>query len=521
MTDTVQKTGDRRQQTGGRHTPSLLDVLLAPPASYFTLGGIVLAYYAIMNVLYFRQNGWLATHGSDIWYFLAVARGLQSISPLDITYWIVKPLAGAQPEQGFTILMCVAVYLHLLSSLLVYHFLGKLLRLDPLLRFVAALLFSTLPQNIVLSTASFTHFTVAQPLIILAFGLLFPWCSASASKPSVWGIICLAESMVIGPEGWFLAACLAIVAVSKRWDAAPLLQKMRCPPAVAVVVLCLAFALAFPMLYRIWGEFSLRFRGIDLIWQKQIRSGDLLPLGRNVVTIFAFIHCAWISTAIYALWKRRYLAAFFSLFFLTLAAVMLRGFYALELAGFASLMFLIGKGDLPRPWPTRILGGMTVWMLLLGLVPPKTSYVPPHFARVAQTIQEQAKPEMLIACSPTYGFFFQGWTGMRTTDDLHKPPGAWARLAVMRPLEAERAMKEQGIGFLIFTNYDYKPGSGGDWLSGGLDRTLQPLSDQDYRMSLIVRALTLEAPLVRPLRLISDQTDKVTGHRTLCLTPSS
>jgi hypothetical protein len=474
-----------------------------------------------MNVLYFKQNGWLATHGSDIWYFLAVARGLQSISPLDITYWIVRPLAGAAPEQGFTILMCVAAYLHLLSSLLVYHFLGKLLRLDPGLRFLAALLFATLPQNIVLSTASFTHFTVAQPLIILAFGLLFPWCLAPAKKPGLWGIVCLTEAMIIGPEGWFLAASLAIIAVSKRYDAAPLLKKFRCPPAAAVILICGTFALLFPLLYQLWGYCSLQFRGIDLAWQKQIRSGDLLPLGRNVLTIFAFIHCAWLGMAVYALWKRRFLAAFFILFFMTLATVMLRGFYALELAGFASMMYLITRPEFPRPWPSRLLGAMAVWMLLLGLVPPKTSYVPPHFARVAKTIQSQAKPGTLIACSPTYGFFFQGWTGLRTTDDLHKAPGLWAQLAVMRPLEANRAMKEEGIGFLVFTNYDYKPGKGGDWLSGGLDKTLQPLSDQDYRMSLIVRALTLQPPMVRPLQLISDETDAVTLHRTLCLTPSS
>ena len=487
---------------------------------WFLFGGVVLAYYGIMNFLYFKQNGWLATHGPDIWFFLAVAQKLQSLSPLDITYWIVKPFAGANVEQGFTGLIAVAVYLHILSTILVYHYLGKFFQLDPRFRFVAAFLFATLPQNIALSTASFVHFTVAQPLLIVAFGRLLPWCLKKTPKPDFWGCLCLVETMIIGPEGWFLAFSLAVISLSRRVDITPLLRKMRCPPAAAVIVGCVAFAILFPLLYHLWNFFSIRFRGIDLLWQKDIRSGDLLPLGWNVLTIFAFFHTAWIATAVYALWKRCYLPAFFILFFMTLATYMVRGFYSLELAGFASLVFLVSRAEFPKQWRLALLGGLAVWMMLLGLVPQKTSYLPPHLIRVARAILAQPKQMGIIACSPSYGFFFQAWTGRRTTDDLHKPPGTWARLAAMRPMETNRAMKEEKIAFIVLTSWDFSPGVGGNWLSGGLDKTLQPLNDEDYRLSLVVRALTLNPPIVRPLRLISDETDRASGQRALCLSPS-
>jgi hypothetical protein len=491
------------------------------PGAWLLLGGAVLAYYAVMNVLYFKQNGWLATHGSDIWYFLAVAQKLQPLSMLDVTSWIVRPFAGLNPEQGFIGLICVAVALHLISALLVYHYLGRLVKLEPATRLLATLLFATLPQNIVLSTASFVHFTVAQPFLILAFGQLLPWCLKKDRKPDVWGILCLAEAMIIGPEGTFLAFSLAVLALAKRWDPTPMLRTIRCPPAVAVVALCVAFALVFPLIYHLWNLFSIRFRGIDLVWQKDIRSGDLLPLGWNVLTIFGFFHLAWIATAGYALWKRHYLTAFFILFFVVMAIQMVRGFYSLELAGFVALAFLISQSEFPKVWRLRLLGGLIAWMLLLGLVPQKTSYMPPHLVRTARAIRASAKPGDIIACSPTYGFFFQAWTGLNTTDDLHKPPGTWARLAAERPMEADRVMKKQHIQYLVLTNYDFRPAQGGDWLSGGLNKTLQPLSDEDYRMSVVVRAFSMTPPMVKPLRLINDETDRVTKQRALCLTPSA
>lgn len=496
-----------------RQAPSL--------GAWLLLVGAVLAYYAVMNVLYFKQNGWLATHGSDIWFFLAVAQKLQPLSILDVTSWIVRPFAGLDPERGFIGLICVAVVLHLASTLLVYHYLGRLLKLEPATRLLAALLFATLPQNIVLSTASFVHFTVAQPFLILAFGRLLPWCLKQSPRPDLWGALCLAEAMIIGPEGTFLAFCLAVLATWKRTNARPLLEKLRCPPAAAAIIACIVFLLLFPLLYHLWNLFSIRFRGIDLIWQKDIRSGDLLPLGWNVLTIFAFFHVAWIATAAYALWKRHILTAFFILFFVAMAIRMVRGFYSLELAGFAGLAFLISLPEFPREWRLRLLGGLIGWMLLLGLVPQKTSYMPPHLVRTAKAIRAGAKPGDIVACSPTYGFFFQAWTGLATSDDLHKPPGTWARLAAERPMEANRAMKEERIQYLVLTNYDFRPANGGDWLSGGLDKTLQPLNDEDYRMSVVVRAFGMNPPIVKPLRLISDESDRVTGQRALCLTPSS
>jgi hypothetical protein len=87
-------------------------------------------------------------------------------------------------------------------------------------------------------------------------------------------------------------------------------------------------------------------------------------------------------------------------------------------------------------------------------------------------------------------------------------------------MEAQRAMRDEKILFLVLTNYDFRSVAGGAMLSGGLQNTLQPLTDEDYRMSLVVRALDLSPPMVKPMGIIADETDPATRERALCLTPS-
>ncbi len=520
-TDSLQNSEPRTQNPAENRGPPQATGGERSWMPWILLVAAILAYYGVMNILYFRQNGWLATHGSDIWFFLSFARGLQALSPFDLTYWIVRPIGMLAPEQGFATLIGVSIYLHTISSLLVYHYLGRILHLEANPRFLAAFLFAALPQNTLLSTASFTHFTVAQPLLIIAFARLLPWCLKQTRTPDVWGLVCLLETAVIGPEGWFLLFGLASIAASKRVDFKSKLKALKCPPAAAIFIACAILVVFFPLFYRIWNFFSLHVRGIDLLWQKDIRTGDLFPLGWKALTMFAGFHLVWLATAAYALWKRRFLPAFLILFFMTLNALVFRAFYILELAGFASLMFLISREDFRIGLHPRILlGTLAAWMLLFGLIPQKFAYLPPHLARVAKAILVRPKSQGMIACSPAYGFFFQAWTGRQTTDDLHKPPGTWSRLAAMRPMEADRFMKEKKIAFIVLTSWDFRPGNGGNWLSGGLDKTLQPLSNEDYRLSLVVRALTLNPPIIQPLDVIASEEDSPSKQRALCLTPS-
>ena len=81
-------------------------------------------------------------------------------------------------------------------------------------------------------------------------------------------------------------------------------------------------------------------------------------------------------------------------------------------------------------------------------------------------------------------------------------------------------MKEQEIAFIVFTSWDFREAPGGNWLSGGLEKTVQPLNDEDYKLCLIVRALTLDPPIVKPLGILIDATDVASRQRAVCLTPS-
>jgi hypothetical protein len=494
--------------------------LPAGRTGYFILGATALAYYALLNALYFARNGWPSAPGPDIWYLLAVAQGLQPLSPLDATFWLVKGFGGLSPKAGLVALNVLSVLLHAGSAVLVYHYLGKLLRLETPVRLLAALLFAALPQNVLGSTAFLTHFSVAQPFLVIAAGRLLPWTLGRPGNPlpDTWGLLALAESMIIGPEGWMLLGALATVAIARSTRGAELLAKTHCPGWLAVILAAGAFALAYPLFWHVLAWLAFHWRGIDLSWQRDILTADLLGVHDPLAAFFGF-HLVWLALAGFAIWRRHYLATLLILVFVVLAIRLGRGYYGLELAGFAALAAVLFRDSLLRPYRAAILSVLIAWLAIHGLFGAKACYTRPHMARAADAIRKAARAGDLIACSPSYGFFFQAWTRLSTTDDLHHPPGGWAELASMRPLEAGGVMKDRGVDFIVFNSWDYREAGGAMWFSGGLQQAMAQIPDEDVRLSLVVRAMDREPPLVKPMKVVAAEKDARSGEKAIVLSP--
>jgi hypothetical protein len=416
----------------------------------------------------------------------------------------------------------LSVLLNVASTMLVYRYLGALLGLRGAVQMAGAVLFAVLPHNFALSISSFSHFSVAQPFLIVAAARLVPWCLRQTPRPDFWGMLSLVEAAIIGPEGWYLAICLGILALASRHDPATFLQSIRCPPVFAVVLATLIVGLAFPVLFRFSSELSYMIRGIDLVHQRDLMSGDLVA--PNLLSFSNALIYFWVALGVYALWKRRFLMALLILASSALAFQVVRAFNALDLVGYAALMMLISEEQgANRRKAVAVLATIAIASILTGLPALKTSNFPPHLPRLAAAVGRASGPNDMIACSPAYGFLFQAYAPGRTTDDLHSPPGSWAELAelaALTPLEATRRMKEKQIRYVILTSRDFGRGAAGYWSSGGLNRTLSLLDEDEARLCLVMRALVYEPPLIKPLQIQAIETDKKTGERAMCLTSS-
>ena len=468
------------------------------------LTSIVGSYYGLLNLLYFYQHGWLATHGVDIWFYLVVARGQQYLTPLDVTRWLVQPVSFLSNENAFLALTLLSVFLHLVSVLLVYHYLGKYLQ-PRKSRFLWSLLFAFLPHHLSLTTASFTHFTVAQPFLIVAFGRLIPWCLFQIKRPDIWGLLCLLESALIGPEGFFMTLLLVCIRLAG--------SRHKFLVAIFGIILLLVVAIFFDHLFKVWSVIGVWLRGIDLAWQRRIGCGDLLPLKWKVLSIFGWFHMVWVALMFYAFFKRQFLIGYLLLFFLVLTFHVVRAFFALELVGFISLLVLFSQRNL------RWVHPLIIWLILLGIFAHKQVAFPIHLVRMARIIHEHAISNQRIACSPTYGFFFQAWTNLPTTDDLHHRSESWTHLVSSDPNEANQWMLDKKISFLILTNYDFRFERNGYWSTSGLGETLQKLDDNQFRNTVAV-LLNRNPLLVTPLGILSRQDDTESKQSAFCFIPT-
>jgi hypothetical protein len=474
---------------------------------------VFFAYASLLNALYFFSHGWLAVHASDLWFFLALAKGTQHLSSFDITSWLVLPFSKCEVEQGLLGLMILSMLLIFLSSLLVYFYLGKINGIEKWNRVFLSILFLFLPQNTMLATAGFAHFSVAQPLLIIAFGELLPWALSIRKIPSLIGIIALIESMVIGPEGYFVALALVLIFLSKQFDFVSFLKKIHVHPMTVIFIFCIGLGLSFSSFFDLWNNMSMKFRGIDLSWQKAQASSDLSSMGFQVFTIFGCFHVIWIMVGFYGFKNKKYLLIFFLITFFVLTSLLVRFYLALELVGFICLVFLIAEKTLPSFLDKKLILICCAWLFLFGTLGKKECFFPPSLLKLAKSIGPEEKS---IACSSSYGFFFEA-CGFKATDDMHKPPGLWRDLAAMNPQGASQKMRENQIDVLFLTTYDFRLVRDGFLTTGGLGEKLQKLSDDALTKTVVFQVLANPSPFTEPLKIFSDLTDSPSGLRTVCL----
>ena len=492
--------------------------------------------YGLLSFLHARAFGAMAIQGPDLWFYTLVARGWESLSPFDLTRWLVAPAAGMSPPEAKIFLSVLAAVCNAAAAFLVAWRLEDFILASGRtgfgfgIRFAAGLLFALLPHNVALSVASFTHFTIAQLVLLAALQQLLPWLDGRRSSPPLAGLLLLAEAMVIGPEGFAVAAWVVLLA-AWRWRAwrpcltnsspsdsaraAPptgkngyaLLWEARLAPmgrsahrskiATGFALgLLLATLLLYEPAFHAWSRIVLATRGIDLLWQRNLYSGDLLPLGFSLATLFWGINLLWLTLALWHLRRGDRPLAWLVLWLAALSLNVFRPAFLLQLAGFLLLLRTLTVARHPVRW----LGGGLVVLGILAFAGFSTPVFPGDFARVASEAGRPMSAGSRIACSPTYGFYLEAWTGRHATATMHRRNPLWQELAASSPASCARRMREAGIGALWITTHDFRLTPEGYWSSSGLQETLQPLGDTAFQDSVAVR-LALGRDL-RPLRII-------------------
>ncbi|NUN93727.1 MAG: hypothetical protein HUU04_08105 [Verrucomicrobiae bacterium] len=479
--------------------------------------GAALLLFAAHNLRYSLSHGALASQGPDLWFYLLVARGWETLNFFDVTRLLVAPAAWLSTAHAMTYLIALAALANAAGAFLVAARLEAFLPAasNPTpgfaIRFAAGFLFALLPHNLALSVASFTHCTIGQIFLLGALQGFLPWLDGRRPRPGKLAFACLLEAAIIGPEGIATTAFFGLVAL-RRWGSSVLRgisatkeasrQTERWPRHLLAAALVVLIGVAYEPAFRLWARAVFSWRGIDLVWQRTLLSGDLLPLGASFFTIFHGVNLLWIALAAWHLWKGGAKSLAWMAFGLaTLSLRVFRPVFLLQLIGYVLLLQLLAKGPRPKYAWTAALA----LLLALTAAPLTPPVFPAHLATAAKEIAGRLPKESWIACSPTYGFFLEAWTERRATATLHRPDPLWAQLAASPPAECARRMRTEGVGVLWITSHDFRLTPEGYWSSSGLQETLQPLDDAAFRDRVVVRLALGES--LTPLRDVKEGGD--------------
>jgi hypothetical protein len=456
--------------------------------------------YGLLNLLHARAHGALATQGPDLWFYLLVARGWEPLPMLDVTRLLVAPAALFSTAAAKAWLLTLAAACNAGCAFVLAARLDAFLpaapRTSPGLfpRIAAGLAFALLPHNVAISVASFTHYTVGQLCLLGALQGLLPWLQGRAARPSVVGLLCLAAAAVVGPEGVLVAAWVAAW-FAWRSLAPPLRARARRGVLLGAAA-CVGLAwLGYEPAFRAWARAVHATRGIDLLWQRESLSGDLLPLGFSFVTVFHGANLLWVALAAWALRKGPRPVAWLALALAALSLRVFRPAFLLQLTGALLLFAAISAARRPaRAWAAALATS-----LCLAVLPLPDPVFPHYLAAAARHVGRSLPASSRVACSPTYGFFLEAWTGRHATATMHRRNPLWAELASAPPRRCAARMREAGIGCLWLTSRDFRLTPEGYWSSSGLQEALRPLPEGDFEDCVVVRAAL--ARNLAPLRV--------------------
>jgi hypothetical protein len=469
------------------HKPSSLKASVVDLA---VITGFVSCYYILLNYNFVSHFGRSASGAPDLWFYVAVAKGYQTLSSWDPTFWLVRFWTqGADPVQAGELLTWLSCLLNLVSCLLIYVFVRKLTRLGRFASVLVSILFAALPHNAILARAAFTHFSVAQPLIIVGVGCLLPACLRMKpfSRVSlIVGLISMILACLVGPEGFFAAFILAFLGLTSNLKWSDAVGPSRGLAAGLILTACLLLHLAFPHLFDAWSILVQRIRGIDLKMQQQLACADLLPLGARYVLFFGGFYLIFPLLGVLAWWRGYWRVSLLLVLSILLTVLLVRFYYTLELMGFAALILLLESkwktASFRRYMPVALLS----WLVLVPFLSEPVCYS--NAALVDAATEARKRGIRTVASSPNLGFFFQAW-GFKVTDHLHQPPGIWARIAASDFFAAQSHMREAGVDALVLTSQDFQLSPSGYWSTGGLGGELNKLGDRELSESVAYQAV--------------------------------
>jgi hypothetical protein len=470
----------------------------------------------VSAVLFQYRHGALASYGSDIWYFICVARGSQHLFIGDPLQWVLPAFGHLTPSTLFYGLLVASNLLHLATVYLLFRLIHTITEEEPV-AFWSALAYSLFTTSFNFSTASFHHQQVVLPILILLIDRVIRAWNTSPLSRSTIAFLCLLPlvAAVMGPDVLVILAWAGLCFLVRPRGRTTLLTGR---PLIQAAVLLLAvgvFLAIAPMLSRSVDRLAALLRGIDLNTQRSLRIADLEPFGwANLWASYGLLSLLAISLLLWSGWRG---------FFPENALVIIALLFALRASRFY-FVAEIGLALLLGRWLTSLetfhprglrVAGLTICLLLGSAAVWRgwPCFYPGSVVETARKLSSVSPQPTRVLCTPTYGFLIQGLTGARTTADWHHFEQQWTMLASRPAKEAVAELKKRGISHCLFTSNDFRVA----WVqsptgpapvlaaSGGFERDL-PSELEKVEQSLVAAALSDEQriPGVRRLSTTVD-----------------
>ena len=481
------------------------------------------------NLLYYDALGPLSSAGADIWFFIGVVKGDYHLFWGDPLQWVLPRLGGLSIPVIFTSLLVFSSMLNGLAVLLLFFLLRDLYG-DGRAAFWTALAYGCISSSFLFSTGTFLHQQASLPLMM---ALVWVACrfsmhaDANGRGLKLGGMAVLALfGSAIGPDVWVVILTLAICGVVRQFRGWGTPARRRLVVTAGLVLMAGAVVLLGEPVRDLVARLASTMRGIDLATQKSLFVGDLMPLNiARWLGNYSFLSYGILALLIFAAWRDRLLevTAFVAPFLLATQAV--RFFFITEIGIAVLLGWLFFEAGRHRAGVANFLGVVVVIAFIwLEGARGATCLCPSTLISSLSRIRDDPTPKKLVVCNPSYGFVVRAWANAAPTADMQHLDSntEWMRLLTLPSEKAVAELKKGGVTHLLLTTHDFKqavertPEGGlvsGTYASGGLERFLPKLSDEELKRSLLYEAFTelFRAFPVSGISLVVTARDPKTG----------
>ncbi len=253
-----------------------------PPAQL--AGGVFLLTVIpriLLNIFFFLRFGRHASHLIEIWFYYGLSRGVFSLSPLDPTTWLLRPLGRLLPAGIlYPAVAGAGALVSAFTAVLVFFWISS--RFDRRTGWWAGLAFGLEAAPLTLCLANFSHDIIQIPMIVLFFWAFQHW---NRSGKIISGLAAGGLAIVGFKVGPLMGGALPALGFYLLWRGwCRLRRDSTSPRAGAIFALALVglaaviYHLAHLYLLDALIPLAEKFRGIDLAAQIKIKVGDLQPL---------------------------------------------------------------------------------------------------------------------------------------------------------------------------------------------------------------------------------------------------